>query len=326
MADLSLVDDAMTPEAWDKALAGLGGHPLQSSLWGRTRLAVEGRRDHCLAYCDSSGTPQWMIRVEERKVPVLGLVGWAPRGPTATAPADALDMPRRLNEDLRQRGVRLLVSDPYVAAPCGDVIAGESGGRRPRTIWVDLSVGLDATFARLKGTARTAIRSAAKKGVTTVETTDQREVAAFVELCRGVSRHKGFQLNLESEFVTKLMANGTADACCRLFVARRAGALLAGALVMTLGRHWHFFWGGTDRGAGDYRAGDALHWAIMQAAIAAGATRYDLEGVDDRANPTTGAFKRKLGGSEVDLTGQTFLPLGLRGKAMALALAARRQG
>lgn len=308
----------------------MGGHPLQSSLWGNARLATEGRADHRLAYGDADGTPRWMIRVEERKAPVLGIVGWAPRGPTAATPADALGVPRRLRDDLGERGVRLLVSDPYVETAQGvhtSSDAVETGaGVGPRTIWVDLTVGIDAAFARLKGTARTAIRSAAKKGVTTGETQDAGEVRAFVDMCLVVSRLKSFHLDLAPELVGALMRGATPDARCRLFVARRSGALLAGALVMTLGRHWHFFWGGTDRSAGDFRAGDALHWAIMKAAIAEGARRYDLEGIDDRANPGTGAFKRKLGGVEVELPGHSYLALGMRGKALALALAARRAG
>lgn len=326
--DLRLLDERLPPADWDARLAAMGGHPLQSSLWGNAKRAVEGRVDHRLAYTDADGMPRWLIRVEERRAPVLGIVGWAPRGPTAGSSADVLGVPGRLRDDLGERGVRLLVSDPYIEAAdnngATDDAAGAGAG--PRTIWVDLTVGIDAAFARLKGKVRTSIRSAAKKGVTTVETRDVGEVSAFVDMCKAVSRIKSFHLDLNPELVIALMDNVTPDARCRLFVARREGSLLAGALIMTLGRHWHFFWGGTDRSAGDFDAGVALHWAIMETAIADGARRYDLEGIDYRANPSTGIFKRKLGGVEVELPGHTYLPLGIRGKAMALALAARRAG
>src|SRR5262245_42601397 len=72
-------------EAWDRALAALGGHPLQSALWGDARREVDGIADHRWVAM-SSGVPVWMIRIEERRLPIAGWVGWAPRGPTGKLP------------------------------------------------------------------------------------------------------------------------------------------------------------------------------------------------------------------------------------------------
>ena len=65
---------------WDSALASLGGHPLQSALWGNAKFHVEGISDErWIAF--RGVTPVWMVRVEKRQIPLIGTVGWAPRGP-----------------------------------------------------------------------------------------------------------------------------------------------------------------------------------------------------------------------------------------------------
>lgn len=315
-----MLDDSLPAAAWDAALAALGGHPLQSAMWGHARRHVDGIADHRLAYLDATGAPAWMIRVEARGVPVLGRVAWAPRGPTATTAAAALVAPVTLSADLRARGLHLLVSDPYVETSGG----GVRWARRPRTIWVDLSQGAEVAFSRLKGSSRTAVRKAARNGVTIAETTDAADIAAFIALCRDVSRRKRFRLDLEAAFVDALFRHATGHAGSRLFAARHGGAVIAAALVLTLGRSWHYFWGGVDHAAGPLCAGNALQWAIIEAAVRAGAVRYDLEGVDDAGNPSTAAFKRTWGGKEVELPGHHYRPLGLRGHALATAMRVRR--
>ena len=52
-----------------------------------------------------------------------------------------------------------------------------------------------------------------------------------------------------------------------------------------------------------------MEWAVSQ-----GCTRYDLEGIDPDNNPGVYAFKKKMGGEEVDLAGKEYQPLNMLGK------------
>lgn len=305
---------------WDCALAALFGHPLQSSVWGRARELLDGIKQHRWLACHH-GEPVWMIRVEERMIPMLGPIGWAPRGPAGLlTKLTERDLPLGLREHLREAGLMLLVTDLWIALPDKAQKVPQSG---PRTIWVDLTNGAEAAFGRLDKKWRNGVRRAAKEGVVVQETTARDAIHAFADLCMKISRIKKFRLDISPERIQALIENPTLDADARLFVARRSGSILAGALVLRVGRSWHYFWGGTNRSAGDFRAGEAVQWAIIETAIAEGGVRYDLEGIDDEGNAGTAAFKRKMGGIEVALPGHEVQPLGLRGRALALAMRLR---
>ena len=65
------------PADWDSALARLGGHPLQSALWGTARKAIDGfQESRWMAL--KGGAPVYLIRYEERPVPALGKIAWVP--------------------------------------------------------------------------------------------------------------------------------------------------------------------------------------------------------------------------------------------------------
>ena len=106
----------------------------------------------------------------------------------------------------------------------------------------------------------------------------------------------------------------------RLLLARHEGQIAAGAFLMRCGRSLHYFWGATDRRYAKQNVGEAVQWAAIEWGLDRGCVRYDLEGVDPRGNPGVYAFKRKMGGEEVELAGQSFSPLGLRGALACMAL------
>ena len=72
---------------WDRLLAEAGGHPLQSALWGDARRDADGISDVRIARRNPDGTNA-LVRMELRKIPVLGDVGWIPRGPVGMASID----------------------------------------------------------------------------------------------------------------------------------------------------------------------------------------------------------------------------------------------
>lgn len=297
---------------WDSALARLGGHPLQSALWGEARLAEDGFKSRYWARRDERGEIVWMARIEERAIaPVLKLA-WIPRGPTSgpgAAPAHA-DFQRAL----RAAGFSLAVTDMWQdAASC----KREPSAHRPRTIWIDLSVGNDRLWSDLKGSRRTGVKRAMKTGIVVEQADDDATVEAFHRICMQISTLKSFKFNASLPFMRRLVrADKSGAVGAHLFVARHEGTFCAGAFMLRCGQSVHYMWGGTARAYSNYCPGEALQWSIMQWAASIGCTRYDLEGIDQSANPGTYTFKKSLGGSEVELVGQQVLPVSMLGQAL----------
>lgn len=300
--------DADAP-AWDSALAALGGHALQSALWGDARKAVDGIADRRWMAL-RAGEPVFMARIEERRLPGLGWIGWTPRGPSG---AHAGELSDALAAQLAQSGMRLLVGDPWQAVR-GDIATGAIA---PRTIWIDLTGGREAVSRKLDKQWRYGVGRAQRMGVTVDTSPSDQDLADFFALCRSISERKRFDLSGSSALMRHLLAMPNAAAEARLFLARYRGRIGAGAFVIRCGRSLHFVWGGTDRGAADARVGEAVQWAAIEWGLAQGCTRYDLEGIDPVGNPGTYAFKKKMGGAEVTLCGKQYHPVGVGGRALA---------
>lgn len=311
----------ISPETWDTELGRLGGHPLQSTLWGELRRIP----DHRLAVI-SNGCPVWMARVEERKIPGFGRVAWIPKGPTAVDPKDAAgELPSEVVSYLQAAGFRLIVTDPYIELDRVEAVSGDCIGRNVHTIWIDLTCGEQIAFAKLDKKWRNGVRRAEKEQVIVKLTDAPGDIDQFVSICREIAKLKGFALDVEREIVERLIkATGTA-AEARLYVAKKDEVVLAGALILVTGTHWHYLWGGTDRNYGHLRAGEAVQWNIILDGIRQGATRYDLEGVDDQSNPGTAAFKKKMGGRNLQLIGRRAHPLGPIGKAISFVIRLREK-
>ena len=127
------------PDLWDMCLAKLGGHPLQSALWGDARRTVENIIDHRWI-CFQKDQPCCMIRVEERKLPFFGVVGWIPRGPTGKGELIFDKNFEPVVSELKSRNFRLLISDPWQKKEINKNTSGLNR-KAPLTIWIDLSQG-----------------------------------------------------------------------------------------------------------------------------------------------------------------------------------------
>jgi peptidoglycan pentaglycine glycine transferase (the first glycine) len=304
--------------AWDRALAELGGHPLQSCLWGDARATVDGITQH--RWLGSRhGEPLWMVRVEERKIPG-GKIAWAPRGPTGRTPELSLAVPPDFAERLKEEGFALFICDPWVRADGGQMDGSAKAGLvRPQTIWLDLSVGSDALFANFHMQMRKGIRRAARAGIRVDVTSDRRRIEEFVALCSSISDAKGFELRVTSDLIERLLRdsqNGKEVEAAQ-FVSLKDGRLASGLFVLRVGKNVHQIWGGTDRDLKQERVGEACQWGVIEWAMARGCTRYDLEGIDPVNNRSVYEFKKRLGGEEIMLHGHVHIPLKLSGRVMS---------
>ena len=303
------------PAEWDAALAGLGGHPLQSALWSEARRAEEGLKSRYWAYRNGQGKIVWMARIEERAMTPIHKLGWIPRGPTFAPDCGISDAD--FHRELKAANFFMAVTDLWKDA---NRQAAEPGiaDHRPRTIWIDLGVGADKLWSNLKGSRRTGVKRAEKSGVVVEQAVDDRTIEAFHRMCLQISALKSFKFDASASLIRRLIrAEPKGGVTAHLFVARHEGGLCAGALILRCGRSIHYMWAGTDRAYSALCPGEALQWAIMQWAVSAGCTRYDLEGIDEAANPGTYAFKKSLGGSEVVLAGQQVLPISMMGQMLS---------
>jgi len=295
-------------EAWDRMLATLCGHPLQSAVWGVARQQVDGLESIYLL-SEQNGAPHGMARVETRRLPLLGKVAWIPRGPVmAGENGDAL--PQSLCRELKRRGFALAIFDHYRPAESASSV---------HTIWIDLTLGVEGLKKRIDKQWMYGVRRAAREGVEVVRATSADEVSEFFRMCAQISQDKGFELPGSEALMQQLLFSPQTDGEeMQLFLAKYEGRIGAGAFVARSGKHLHYFWGASDRELSRQRVGEAVQWAVIEWGIEQGCSRYDLEGIDPINNPGVYAFKKKMGGEEVALEGKHAVPLTLSGRIAAL--------
>ena len=304
---------------WDRALAGLGGHPLQSALWGDSRSAVDGIRDRRWAMLGDGGRAVFMARVEARPIRGIGKAAWIPRGP-ATAEGARVDvLHREFLDILKSEKYLLCVDDSYPERALG-MAEGVLLPPRPRTIWIDLTTGKDGVMEKLDAQWRAGVRVAARAGVVVEPTTNPAYVAAFYAMCEATSRAKNFVLSGSLRLMQALCASEPgADAEAALMLARFETRVAAGVLAMRCGRSIHYMWGASDRAFAKQRVGEAVQWAVIEWALQKGCATYDLEGIDAESNSGVTVFKRKMGGMEVELPGRRAHTLGVTGAVLLRA-------
>jgi vancomycin resistance protein VanK len=100
----------------------------------------------------------------------------------------------------------------------------------------------------------------------------------------------------------------------RLWFARHEGDLVASTIAIRVGAHAWYSYGASSTEKRDVRGSNAIQWAMMRDALAAGADVYDLRGITDTLDPDDShvgliQFKVGTGGEAVEYAGEWDLPL-----------------
>jgi vancomycin resistance protein VanK len=100
----------------------------------------------------------------------------------------------------------------------------------------------------------------------------------------------------------------------RLFLARHEGDLVAATIMVRVGAHAWYSYGASSTEKRDVRGSNAVQWAMLRSALAAGADLYDLRGITptlDSEDSHVGLiqFKVGTGGEAVEYAGEWDLPL-----------------
>ena len=138
---ISCRDDLSTFE-WDVCLARLGGHPLQSALWGNAKRDIYGTCDERLAlFIDNQLVA--LARIEKRGIRPWLMCAWIPQGPVINTESDHKILQRYLSETLKKRHYSAYAATPWKEAhsSCTD--------ENRKTIWIDLQSGQETLWGKL---------------------------------------------------------------------------------------------------------------------------------------------------------------------------------
>ena len=163
------------------------------------------------------------------------------------------------------------------------------------------------------------IKKAAKEGVEVVSSTTAAEalelLPAFHELYVHTAERDHFTPRPLAYFRTMVEALGSEEPDrIRLYLGRHEGDLVAATIAIRVGGHAWYSYGASSTEKREVRGSNAVQWAMIRDALAAGADVYDLRGITetlDSDDPHVGLiqFKVGTGGEAVEYVGEWDLPL-----------------
>lgn len=158
------------------------------------------------------------------------------------------------------------------------------------------------------------IKKADKAGVE-VSLGERHDLKAFHDLYVHTAERDHFTPRPLSYFETMYDALGAEDPDrIQLWLARHEGDLVASTIAIRVGTHAWYSYGASSTEKRDVRGSNAVQWAMMRHALAAGAEVYDLRGITetlDADDPHVGLiqFKVGTGGQAVEYAGEWDLPI-----------------
>lgn len=172
----------------------------------------------------------------------------------------------------------------------------------------------DEVLAGMNQLWRRNIKKAAKQGVV-VERGSREDLKAFHDLYVHTAERDHFTPRGLRYFETMYDAlSAEADGRISLWTAHHEGDLVASTIAIRVGTHAWYSYGASSTEKREVRGSNAVQWAMIQDALAAGAEVYDLRGITDTLDaddPHVGLiqFKVGTGGEAVEYVGEWDLPL-----------------
>jgi vancomycin resistance protein VanK len=176
----------------------------------------------------------------------------------------------------------------------------------------------DDVLAGMNQLWRRNIKKAAKAGVETASYAAgaiDPHLPAFHDLYVHTAQRDGFTPRPLAYFERMVTALGAEDPDrIRLHTARHEGDLVAATIAIRVGAHAWYSYGASSTEKRDVRGSNAVQWAMIREAIAAGCDVYDLRGITETLasdDPHLGLiqFKVGTGGEAVEYVGEWDLPL-----------------
>lgn len=241
-------------------------------------------------------------QILRRKVPLVGIIYYAPRGPLSVDWSD-VEAFRTLLHSIRREaskeGAAMLKIDPAISSEdhgIAEMLITEGfvrpqseddqgfGGTQPRCVMqLDLAGrSLDEVRASFKGQTRRNIKLACEKhGVTVRHDLDRSDLVTFDHLMKITGERDGFRprsLRYFQNVWDALFAVGM----CRLFLSYYEGSILSGALCFKLKDKCWYVYGASSNEHRNVMPNYAMQWAMVSWAYEAGCSWYDFRGVSQR--------------------------------------------
>lgn len=172
----------------------------------------------------------------------------------------------------------------------------------------------DEVLKQMNQLWRRNIRKSAKEGVEVTLGTAE-DLRAFHDLYVHTAERDGFTPRPLSYFETMYAALSEEEPDrISLHLARHESDLVAATISIRVGRHAWYSYGASSTEKREVRGSNAVQWAMIRQALAAGAHVYDLRGITDTLasdDPHLGLiqFKVGTGGQAVEYAGEWDLPL-----------------
>jgi lipid II:glycine glycyltransferase (peptidoglycan interpeptide bridge formation enzyme) len=318
MLDVEVNDAARHPE-WDAWVATTpGGHHLQSSGWGYVKAGAGWQTVRILLR--HSGELVGGCQLLTRKVPVLGSVGYVPRGPVlASRDAQLLDAVLAVLRDYarRHRIAVVKVQPPVDRADLPALLA--SRGLRASglhtapaaSVVVDVRPDRDEQeiFRALRATTRRRVRQARKHDVT-VRNGGADDLPLLQTVLEATAQRQGFA-PYPADYYRRLWAAFGTMGRARLLIAEHEGVPLSAMLLIAFGDTVLYKIGGwADVEGSPPGANELMHWTGIAWAHHAGYRRYDLEGIP------VDVAQAVRDGQPANVQGVAFFKLGFGGDAV----------
>ena len=158
------------------------------------------------------------------------------------------------------------------------------------------------------------IKKADKSGVEVAQG-DRTDLKAFHDLYVHTAERDHFTPRPLSYFQTMWDALLADDPDrIQVWLARHEGDLVAATIAIRVGTHAWYSYGASSTEKRDVRGSNAVQWAMLREAIAAGADVYDLRGITETLDADDShigliQFKVGTGGEAVEYAGEWDLPL-----------------
>lgn len=271
-------------ENWDRRLAELDGHLLQSWRWGAFKQQ-HGWNAHRLLVNDPSGTAMAQVLYRFRG-PVS--IGYIPRGPVVRGDQAAL-WPLLLNQiDASARRNRAILTIIEPDSPLGlagssraaGLVKGPAHLQPGRTVKLPLADD-DAMVRQMHQKTRYNVRLAQRRGVVIERhRADSDAIDAFYSLMQDTAKRNEFDIH-SKEYYNDFLRMFGRDAV--LFFARVSEGALAAVLVAAcFGKEAIYMYGASSTEHRAHGAAFLLQFEAMRWGRDRGCEDYDLWGIPDQ--------------------------------------------
>ncbi len=301
---------------------------LQAWGWGDLKAAT-GWRPHRLLVPGPAGRPVAACSILERRLPGLGPLLYAPRGPVVDwddAPATEAALAALVAFAHRRRAVALKVDPGVPRDHPGCAAALRRHGWRPLRAGLSFE-GVQPRFhmqLSLRGKDETAllgamhhktrynVRVAERRGVA-VRAGTGADIPAFYAILRETAARDRFLVRGISYFEAmwrECLGRGLGW----LLLAEADGELLAGAIIFRMGNTAWYLYGASSNRRRELMPAYAVQWEAIRRARREGCAVYDFRGVSgdlSEDNPLYGIyrFKKGFGAELLELVGEWDRPV-----------------